>query len=147
MPVPNASQIESLGKRAMQGAGLTGEDAPKLAKAMAELFNQVLTMFCSMTQVLPGMPAVVDPTSGSGSTTGPGLLLPPPAGGPAASQIEAIANSTLRDAGLEGEAIPALAKVLGSACEVGLSLFCAQVMVAPGITIAGFTTVAPGRLM
>ncbi len=147
MPVPSASQIESLGKSAVQGAGLEGDDAPKLATAMGELFSQVLNMFSSMTQVLPGMPAVVDPVSSSGATAGPGMLLPPPAGGPGASQIEGLANSALRNAGLEGENIPDLAKALGSACEIGLTLFCAQVMVAPGIPVAGFVTSAPGRLM
>lgn len=147
MPVPSAAQIESLATSALQSAGLKGEDAPKLATAMGDLFNQVLTMFSSMTQVLPGIPAVVDPVSSAGSTVGPGMLLPPPAGGPGASQIEGLANTALRSAGLEGENIPDLAKVLGSSCEMGLTLFCAQVMVAPGIAIAGFVTSAPGRLM
>lgn len=147
MPVPTASQIEGIAKSAVQGAGLKGDDAPKLATAMGELFAQVLDMFSKMTMVLPGIPAVVDPISTSGATAGPGMLLPPPAGGPGASQIEGLANSALRNAGLEGENIPDLAKVLASACEIGLTMFCAQVMVAPGIAVAGMVTSAPGRLM
>lgn len=147
MPAPSASQIESLGKSAVDSAGLKGEDAPKLATSMGELFAQVLDMFTKMTQVLPGIPAAVDPISTSGATVGPGMLLPPPAGGPGASQIEGLANAALRNAGLEGENIPDLAKVLASACEIGLTMFCAQVMVAPGIAVAGMVTSAPGRLM
>lgn len=147
MPVPTASQIEGLASSAIKSAGLEGEDAPKLATALGDLFAQVLDLFSSMTQVLPGIPAAVDPTSGSGSTAGPGMLLPPPAGGPGAAQIEALANAALRDAGLEGEYIPDLAKVLADTCEIGLTLFCAQVMVAPGIAVAGMVTSAPGSLM
>lgn len=147
MPVPTAAQIEGLATAAVKAAGLEGEDAPKLATAMADLFAQVFEMFSSMTQVLPGIPAVVDPITTSGATVGPGMLLPPPAGGPGAAQIESLANTALRDAGLEGESIPKLAKVLASACEIGLTLFCGQVMVAPGIAIAGMVTSAPGRLM
>src|SRR5690606_27124345 len=147
MPAPQAAAIESLAKSALQSAGLEGENIPELATAMADTFAQMLSMFASMTMVLPGIPAAVDPISTSGATVGPGMLLPPPAGGPGASQIEGLANAALRNAGLEGENIPDLAKVLASACEIGLTMFCAQVMVAPGIAVAGMVTSAPGRLM
>ena len=147
MPVPSAAQIESLAKSALQSAGLEGEDASKLATALGDLLNQVLTQFTQMTQVLPGIPAAVDPISGSGATAGPGMLLPPPGGGPGAAQIEGLASTALQGAGLEGEYIPDLAAVLGDACEIGLTLFCAQVMVAPGIAVAGMVTSAPGSLM
>ncbi len=147
MPAPSAAQIESLAKSAVQSAGLKGEDAPKLAQAMADTFAQMLAMFASQTQVLPGIPAAADPITGSGSTAGPGMLLPPPAGGPGASQIESMAKGALQSAGLEGENIPELAQVLGQAGEIGLTMLCSQAMVAPGIAIAGFVTAAPGRLM
>jgi hypothetical protein len=147
MPAPQAAAIESLGKSALQSAGLEGEDAPKLATAMGDTFAQMLSMFASMTMVLPGIPAAVDPITGSGSTAGPGMLLPPPAGGPGASVIEPIALGALQGAGLKGENIPDLAKVLGQAGELGLTLLCAQAKVAPGIAVAGFVTAAPGRLM
>jgi hypothetical protein len=147
MPAPSAAEIENLASSAVKSAGLEGEDAPRLAQAMADVFSQMLTMFASQTQVLPGIPAAVDPISTSGSTVGPGMLLPPPAGGPNASAIEGLAMAALQGAGLRGENIPDLAKALGQAGELGLTLFAAQAMVAPGIAIAGFVTTAPGRLM
>lgn len=147
MPAPQKSALESLCKSAVQNAGLEGEDAPKLGAAMADFFAQALGMFAQMTQVLPGMPAAVDPISTSGATAGPGMLLPPPAGGPGASQLEGLASAALQNAGLEGEHIPKLAKVLAQATEIGLTMLCAQAQVAPGIAVAGMTTTAPGRLM
>lgn len=147
MPAPTKSALTGLCKSAVRSAGLEGEDAPKLGEAMADLFSQALAMFVNMGQVLPGIPAAVDPTSGAGATAGPGLLLPPPAGAPSASQLEGLANTALRSAGLEGENIPELAKVLSQATETALSLFCAQVQIAPGIAVAGFATAAPGRLI
>jgi hypothetical protein len=145
MPTPTAAQIEGLATAALQAAGLRGEQAPGLAQAMAEVFAQALQLFAAQTQVLPGIPAAVA-QSGSGSTTGPGRLLPPPAGGPGASQIEALAEAALQQAGLRGERIPDLAQVLGQVAETGLSLLCTQAMVAPGIPISGFSTSATGRL-
>ena len=147
MPAPQKSALEGLCKSAVKNAGLEGEDAPKLGEAMADFFAQALAMFAQMTQVLPGIPAAVDPISGSGATAGPGMMLPPPAGGPGASQLEGLASTALRSAGLEGEDMPQLAKVLAQSAEIGLTLLCAQAMVSPGIAIAGFVTTAPGRLM
>ena len=147
MPAPQAAAIENLAKSALKSAGLEGENIPELASAMADTFAQMLSMFASMTMVLPGIPAAAPPPAGSGSTVGPGMLLPPPAGGPGASVIEPIALAALQGAGLRGEKIPELAKVLGQAGELGLTLLCAQAKVAPGIAVAGFVTTAPGRLM
>jgi hypothetical protein len=147
MPAPQAQQLEPLARNAVSNAGLDGEDAPRLAKAMAGLFAEVLGQFANQTQVLPGIPAAVDPTTTTGSTVGPGMLLPPPGGGPNAAMIEPIALGKLRDAGLEGQNIPDLAKVLAQVCEIGLTLLCAQAMVAPGLAVAGMVTTAPGRLM
>lgn len=147
MPAPQKSALEGLCKSAVKDAGLEGEDAPKLGEAMAEFFAQALDMFAQMTQVLPGIPAAVDPISTSGATAGPGMMLPPPAGGPGASQLEGLASAALQNAGLEGENMPELAKVLSQAAEIGLTLLCAQAQVAPGIPVAGMVTSAPGRLM
>lgn len=147
MPVPSPSQIENLARAAIDRAGLRGQDAPRLAQAMGTLFGQMLAMFAARTQVLPGVPAAVNPMTGSGSTVGPGRLLPPPAGGPSAAQLESMANAALQAAGLLGQDIPALAGVLASVGEMGLTLLCAQAQVAPGIAIAGFATAAPGRLV
>ncbi len=131
----------------MQGAGLEGQDAPALGDAMADLFSQGLGLFVAQTQVLPGIPAAVDPTSGSGSTVGPGRLLPPPGGGPTAATLEPMALAALQGAGLAGENLPELAQALADSLETGLSLLCASVSVAPGIAIAGFVTAAPGSLV
>ncbi len=146
MPTPSSAALENLAKSAVKNAGLEGEDAPALGIAMADLLAQVLQIFAGQTMVLPGIPAAVDPTSGSGATVGPGMLLPPPAGGPVSASIEPLALGALQGAGLEGEDIPKLAGALGDTIEVGLTMFCGQAMVSPGISIAGFVTAAPGRL-
>ncbi len=147
MPAPQASQIESMARGALDAAGIQGEDAPGLAKALAQITADVLAMFLSQGMVLPGVPAAVDPVSGSGSTVGPGMLMPPPAGGPGASQIEPLAQAALSAEGIQGENAGDLAKVIASALAQSLTLFTAQVQVAPGIAIAGFVTTTPGRLM
>jgi len=113
---------------------------------MADLLAQVLEIFAGQTMVLPGIPAAVDPTSGSGSTVGPGLLLPPPGGGPTAATIEPLALTALQSAGLRGDDIPKLAGALADTIELALVMFCGQAMVSPGISVAGFVTAAPGRL-
>lgn len=147
MPTPTASALEGPAKDAVRSAGLEGDDAPALGEAMADVFAQALQLFATRTQVLPGIPAVVVPNTGAGSTTGPGMLLPPPAGGPSASEIEPLALAALQGTGLAGENLPELASVLADAIEAGLGLFCAGVTVAPGIAVAGFVTTAPGRLV
>ncbi|MEX1367813.1 MAG: hypothetical protein AB1Z98_32090 [Nannocystaceae bacterium] len=133
-------------KSAVDGAGLRGDDAPALGVALADLLAQVLQLFAAQTMVLPGIPAAAPPPAGSGSTVGPGFLLPPPAGGPSAATIEPLALAALTGAGLQGENIPDLAEALANTIEVALTLLCAQAMVSPGIAIAGFATTAPGRL-
>lgn len=147
MPAPTASQIENMAKGALQGAGLKGENIPDLAGAMGQTIGQALAMFVSMAMVAPGAPAAADPITGSGATAGPGMLLPPPAGGPGASQIEGIASGMLQSKSIRGENAPALAKVLAQSTAQAILLFTSMVQVAPGIAIAGFVTAAPGMLM
>lgn len=147
MPTPPASQIESMATAALSAAGIQGEGAEGLARALAQTAAEALSMFLSQAQILPGIPAAADPLTGSGSTVGPGTLLPPPAGGPSLSQIEAIANTALAQEGIQGKNAGDLASVIAGALEQGISLFTAQVQVAPGIPIAGFMTAAPGRLI
>lgn len=147
MPAPNASQLEAIATAALQSAGIRGEDATGLAKALAKTCGEAFSMFLSQAQVLPGIPAAAPPPPGSGSTVGPGMLLPPPAGGPVAGQLESIARAALDGEGIKGENAPALAKVMAASLEQGITLFTAQVMVAPGIAIAGFTTTSPGSLI
>lgn len=146
MPTPTASALEGPAKDAVRSAGLEGEDAPALGEAMADVLAQALQLFATRTQVLPGIPATVVATTGAGSTTGPGKLLPPPAGGPGAAELEPLALAALQGAGLRGENIPDLAGALADSIEQALVLFCSSVMVAPGIAVAGFVTTAPGRL-
>jgi hypothetical protein len=146
MPIPTASALEGPAKNAVRSAGLEGEDAPALGEAMADVLAQALQLFATKTQVLPGIPAAVVPNTGAGSTTGPGKLLPPPAGGPSAAELEPLALAALQGAGLHGENIPDLAAALADSIEQGLVLLCSSVMVAPGIAVAGFVTTAPGRL-
>jgi hypothetical protein len=146
MPAPPASAIESIAKGRLQGASLRGDDAPAIAKALGDTAGQGMSMFLSMTMVLPGIPAVVDPISGAGATAGPGQLLPPPAGGPAAAQLEPIAIGALQGQGAKGEKSAAMGKAIAAGVAQGLLLFASSMMVSPGIAAAGFVTVAPGML-
>ena len=146
MPAPTDSQLEPIASGALQSAGIRGENASGLAKALAKTCAQAFSMFLSQAQVLPGIPAAAPPPPGSGSTAGPGMLLPPPAGGPGASQIEGIARTALDEQGIQGENAGDLAKVIAAGVAQGIMLFTAQVKVAPGIAIAGFTTTSPGSL-
>lgn len=146
MPAPPPSLVENLASAAFQGAGLEGESAGPLSKATAATTSQALDLFMAQAMVLPGIPAGIDPISGSGSTAGPGMLLPPPAGGPNDAMIKPLALANLQAEGIRGEDAVKVANVIAGAIAQGLMLFCAQVMVSPGIAIAGFTTAAPGRL-
>lgn len=147
MPAPSASEIENLASSALQSAGLRGENAPDLAKALGQICGQAFTLFVTMAMVAPGIPAAAAPPPCAGSTAGPGMLLPPPAGGPGASQIEPLALAALSSNSLNGEQKPALAKAIARSIEQALTLFTLQVKVAPGMAIAGFTTSSPGSLV
>lgn len=147
MPAPQASQLEPIAKAALTSAGIRGENAGDLAKALADVTAQALAMFLGMAMVMPGIPAAAPPPPGSGSTVGPGMLAPPPAGGPMAAQLAPMAQGALASAGIRGENAGDLAQVIAGALAQGIQMFTAQVMVAPGIAISGLTTTAPGRLM
>jgi hypothetical protein len=147
MPAPQAAQIESIATGAMQSAGLRGENAPDLAKAVAQATADALSMFLNQAMVAPGIPAAAPPPPGSGSTAGPGTLMPPPAGGPTAPQLEGLAQAALSSNGIKGRDAPGLAKVVAGAIAQGIMMFTAQVKVAPGIAVAGFTTTSPGTLI
>ncbi|WP_223645786.1 hypothetical protein [Corallococcus sp. EGB] len=146
MPAPTGSEIGTLAKSAMQAASLRGENAPDLATALGDACGQTFTLFVGMAVVSPGIPAAAPPPAGSGSTAGPGMLLPPPAGGPGASQIEPIVQALLASNRINGEKQGALAKAIAQSVEQALVLFTSMVMVAPGMAIAGFTTSSPGTL-
>ncbi len=147
MPAPPAAMLESPFKGFAAGAGLRGEDAPGLAKALADGVGQALTLLLSQAQVMPGIPSPVDPISGSGATAGPGLLMPPPAGGPGASALEGPIGGFLSGQGIRGEDADPLAKALAGSLAQAVQLFTAQTQVLPGIAVAGFVTVAPGMLL
>ncbi|WP_295455119.1 hypothetical protein [uncultured Thiodictyon sp.] len=147
MPAPTAAQLEGLASAALNARALQGQDAPGLAKALAETCAQALSLFLGQAQVLPGIPAALDPISGSGSTAGPGSLLPPPGGGPGAELLEGLALAALQSQGLRGANAADLAKVIAGSIAQGIMLFTAQVQVAPGIAVAGFVSASPGRLM
>jgi hypothetical protein len=147
MPAPSPSEIEDLARGALRGAGLDGENVPDLAAALGQFVGQALALFAATAIVAPGIPAAAPPPANSGSTVGPGLLLPPPAGGPVASQLEGIAASALAARRLDGDGRGALARVLAGVTAQAIALFTTTVMVAPGVAIAGLTTTAPGALM
>ena len=147
MPAPAPGQIRSPTDGFLAAGSLLGEDIPGLAQAVADTVGQALTLFAAMAMVLPGAPSATDPLTGSGAVAGPGRLLPPPAGGPAADQIDSLAQGFLAAQGIRGEDAPGLAKALAGTVAQAIALFTAQSMVLPGIAAAGFTTVAPGMLM
>lgn len=146
MPAPQDSQLEQLMAGFVKAAQLLGEDAPAIAKAIAQATAQALSLFLSMAMVLPGIPAGIDPITGSGATSGPGRLMPPPAGGPGASQIEGLAQGALAGQGIRGEDAGGLAKAVAGTIAQGINLFTLQGMVMPGVAIAGFVSGAPGML-
>ena len=80
MPAPTSSQIAQLARAAFRDADLSGAHADDLAGATADTCGRALAMFLAQAMVLPGIPAAIDPVSGSGSTSGPGKLLPPGTG-------------------------------------------------------------------
>jgi hypothetical protein len=147
MPAPQASLIESIAAGALQSAGIRGKNAGDLAKALAQTTADALSMFLAQAMVMPGIPAGVDLISGSGSTAGPGMLLPPPAGGPIAPQLEGLAQAALMANGIKGKDAPGLAKVIAGALAQAILLFTVQVQVAPGIAVTGFVTASPGNLI
>lgn len=147
MPAPTASQIEPLAQAAFAGAGLRGEAIQGLQKALARTTASALSTFLNQAMILPGIPASAPPPSGSGSTTGPGRLTPPPAGGPTAGQLRSVAETELRAEGIRGEQAGALAAAIAESLAQAISMFTANVQVAPGVAISGFTTTAPGRLV
>jgi hypothetical protein len=147
MPAPTAQQLEGIATGALQSAGIRGQDAQGLAKALAQSTAQALTLFLSQAQVLPGIPAAAPPPPGSGSTAGPGILIPPPAGGPVAAQLEGLTLAALNGQGISGKNAGDLAKVIAASLAQAIMLFTAQVQVAPGIAIGGFVTTSPGSLL
>jgi len=146
LTVPTSAQLASPAKGFFAGAGLRGEDAPGIATALADAAGQTLTLLLSQAQVMPGIPATIDPISGSGATAGPGLLMPPPAGGPGASQLEGPVLSFLNAQGIRGSDADGLGKAIADILAQAVQLFTAQAQVAPGIAIAGFVSNSPGTL-
>ena len=75
------------------------------------------------------------------------MLMPPPVGGPVAAQLEGLALADLNGQGIRGENAVDLAKVIAASLAQAILMFTAQVQVAPGISIAGFSTTSPGSLL
>lgn len=144
MPAPTASQIEPLVMAALASANIQGDAAAGLSSAVAETTAAALQMFVAQAMVMPGIAVVAPPPTGTGSTVGPGLLMAPPAGGPDTGQIQPIAEAQLQTQGIRGDGAGGLAAVVAGAIAQGIVMFSAQVVVAPGIAIAGFVTSAPG---
>ncbi len=147
MPAPQAAQIEGIASGYLQGSGFSGENAPDLAKALAGSIADALGIFASQAMIQPGTPAAVDPVSTSGAVVGPGMFMPPPAGGPNKSIIEPLALAQLSGAGFQGEMAPKLAAAIAATIAEGIMMFTSQVMSKPGTPVAGMVTAAPGTLM
>lgn len=147
MPSPTADQLAGFARSTLDSAGIRGRDAPGLARALAKTTVQALAMFLNQALVLPGIPAAAPAPANSGSTVGPGSLMPPPAGGPVAAQLENLALADLKSEGIAGENASDLAKVIAGSLAQAIELFTAQVQVAPGIAISGLVTSRPGSLI
>lgn len=143
MPAPAKGMLAPLVSGFFQGVGLQGENAPDLADVVAESIATALTMFVSTAMVEPGIPGAVDPISTSGATTGPGKISTTLS----ASQLEPIVSGLLAGKSIQGEAADGLAKAIAGTIAFGIEQFASKVQVAPGIAVAGATTVAPGMLM
>jgi len=146
MPAPTAAELTDTARRALAGVGLRGRRIGDLALALGQTCSQALTLFISQAMVLPGIAALAPPPALSGSTAGPGRLLPPPAGGPAAPMLEPLALAALTARELLGSRHSALAAVMAGAIAQGILLFTQAMMVSPGIPIAGLVTTGPGQL-
>ncbi len=149
MPAPPKAQILPFVQAAASKAGFTGENISDLSDVIADSVAQALSIFQAQAKALPGIPAVVAPPPAApvGSTVGPGMLMPPPAGGPDKASIKPIVDSLFSAKGFTGENISDLADVIAEGIAQGISLFTVMVKVAPGIPIAGGVTAAPGTLI
>jgi hypothetical protein len=144
MPAPKKSMLGPIVEGLFQAAGLRGENIPDLADVVADAIAQALDKYLQMAMVQPGIPAAVDPLSGSGATSGPGRLSAPPS---AAFALEPTISGLLSGKRIQGENAPDLAKAMAGIIGHGLEQFTKNVQVAPGIAIAGFTTASPGILV
>jgi hypothetical protein len=147
MPSPTAEPLADFAHSTLDRAGIRGENDPGLARALAKTTAQALALFLNQAQVQPGIPVSAPPPANSGSTVGPGSLMPPPAGGPVAAQLENLALADLQGEGIAGENAPALAKLIAGSLAQAIERFTAQVQVAPGIAISGLVTTSPGSLI
>lgn len=67
-PVPLAGPLQGIATGLLQQHGLRGEDAPNLAKALAQGVDAAMQMFAGMAMVTPGIAAA------PGATAAPGRL-------------------------------------------------------------------------
>ena len=66
MPAPTKQQLEPIVAGFIQAAGLTGENAPDLASAIAETLAGALDQFVQQIQVAPGIAATPAATASPG---------------------------------------------------------------------------------
>lgn len=66
---------------------------------------------------------------------------------PNANQLKPQLEALLRQRGLQGEQVPALAEALASTIAQSLALLVVQARVAPGISCSPAASAAPGRLL
>ena len=147
MPAPQSSEITNLAKSALQSKGLQGENAPDLGEAIGETCGAALQLFMAQAMVMPGIPAAAPPPPGAGATAGPGMLMPPPAGGPGASLIEPLASGFLAAKGIRGENAPDLADALADTLNQTLTQMMSRLQVTPGIPCSPGASAGPGRLV
>lgn len=146
VPAPVAAQIKPSALAGLAGAGLEPSETSSLADVLANLFAEVLASFVARSQILPGIIAVVNPLTTQGKTIGPGLLMPPPTGGPHIEEIEAMARAKLSGAGYEDEALEGWVDVLTHTCVYGLVLTCTVVQMEKNVSVDGMVTSSTAKL-
>ena len=145
MPPPTAAQILPSAMSQLQGK-LDDELAGPIARAMANLFGDALTMFAAQTQILPGVLAAVDPITTNGQTIAQGLLMPPSACGPTPVQTEELARAKLQAEGLSDETLEGWTRVLCQTCDPGLLLLSTKVTMEKNVNVAGMVTSKTAKL-
>ena len=143
MPALTSAQIKPIVTAAFATRQFTGEKLDKLAEVIADSISQSLSIFIAQVKVIPGIPVAAPPPALSGSTVGPGNLMNPPS----KAQIKPVVAAGFTKVRFTGDNIDDLADVIADTIAQGLTMFTAQVKVAPGIPITGGVTTGPGMLM
>jgi hypothetical protein len=143
MPAPVKAQLKPIVVALFASKKFTGRNANDLADIIGDAIAQSLSIFVAQAKVAPGIPVVAPAPALSGSTVGTGNIIFQPQ----KAVFVHIVKSLFSAKKFTGKNINDLADIIGDAIAQSLSMFAAQVKVAPGIPIAGGVTTAAGLLV